>query len=159
MLRSLSVVSKSNSGVDLARELKSSDRDIERYLISMDLTRWSDSTITSVSEPIAFCMDIGSGVGAGGNQQSLPAITGGENARTAQTQDFVGRVFHIKRSFPPVRPAPRNINDFAVTQPPGKTTSVLAGFCPARFCVRQGRQCGTLLPFRTCWVLAIHQFS
>lgn len=37
--------------------------------------------------------------------------------------------FCHKRSIPPVRRAPRKINDFAVTQTPGKTFAVLAGFC------------------------------
>tara|TARA_R110002095_G_scaffold189263_1_gene166719 strand:+ start:11815 stop:12138 length:324 start_codon:yes stop_codon:yes gene_type:complete len=33
------------------------------------------------------------------------------------------------RSIPPVSRAPCKINDFAVTQTPGKTFAVLAGFC------------------------------
>ena len=47
----------------------------------------------------------------------------------ARTQHLVRRVFHLYRSFLPVRPAPRKISDFAVTQTPGKTFAVLAGFC------------------------------
>jgi len=37
-----------------------------------------------------------------------------------------------KRSFSPVRPVPRKINHFAVTQTPAKTFAVLAGFCRGR---------------------------